>query len=332
MIRHCPRCVVALERRELGPLWAEVCPRCRGALYEPSQLTRETGIDLARLEARAGMSRTESSLRCPVHGAMERVSRGTVFFDRCPSGDIWLEHGTKDALFRLHAEFDDDEVDALFAASLRSDPLSVAALREGRGSRSWLTSLLFALSAVVLVASMAAPKWFAIFGVIPSQLGAHPWTLLTHSLFHVGVIHFLMNGMYLLALGAPLERFLGTNRFLLLWVASVVAGGLGHAALDLSSTIPMVGASTGVSGLYGAFLVLNAVVTPGDRKTKTTKVVMATLVFVVLQLGIGSFDAGIAWMGHLGGFVCGVLLGLVFRASELQRGAPHAGQRSSSPA
>jgi rhomboid protease GluP len=80
-----------------------------------------------------------------------------------------------------------------------------------------------------------------------------PWRLLTATLLHASPVHLLFN----VVLGWPcywlVERDLGPRRFLLLWLASALAGS---AASLLLGDVVSVGSSGALFGMLGAVLAL----------------------------------------------------------------------------
>lgn len=107
------------------------------------------------------------------------------------------------------------------------------------------------------------------------------------------------------------------------YLISGLAGSLAQIAVDPAGTIPNLGASGAISGVIGAYLVL-------FPRNRIDAIFILTLVSVpaffaiglwfVMQLvnGIGSIatteqTGGIAYAAHIGGFVVGVLMGLVSR-------------------
>jgi membrane associated rhomboid family serine protease len=135
------------------------------------------------------------------------------------------------------------------------------------------------------------------------------WRLLTSAFLHAGVFHLATNMLGLYWLGRVLEQLIGSWRYLLLYLASALGGAAG--ALWLSKPYDVtVGASGAIFGVLGALLVLErrgAINTGGQ-----------ILALIVLNLLI-SFLPGISIGGHIGGFIAGgavMLLYLQFRRSN----------------
>lgn len=142
------------------------------------------------------------------------------------------------------------------------------------------------------------------FGVAEGQY----WRLLTSAFLHLSVLHIAFN-MYALYLFGPfVERALGTVRFIAAYVTTAVVSGV--FVMWLSNPLGgTAGASGAVFGLFGMALVL---------LLKARQDVRGLLVLLAIN-GAISFTGNISWQGHLGGFVAGCLLGLVFAYAPRER-------------
>lgn len=132
-----------------------------------------------------------------------------------------------------------------------------------------------------------------------------PWRMLTSVFTHSTgfIFHILLNMYTLWIFGQLLERMLGGTRFLLLYLASGLAGSLGVMYWG-DHLVYVVGASGAIFGLLGAFLVIQRKL-GGD----TTQL----LVLVGINLVIGFLPGmSISWQAHLGGLIGGALLGFIF--------------------
>src|SRR5579864_4933101 len=77
------------------------------------------------------------------------------------------------------------------------------------------------------------------------------WRLITAGFLHGGILHILMNMWVLFDLGAQAEEVYGTSRFLVIYLASSVAGFL--VSLYWSPALS-IGASAALFGLIGAMI------------------------------------------------------------------------------
>lgn len=153
------------------------------------------------------------------------------------------------------------------------------------------------------------------FGLVPSELS--PLTLLTYQFLHGDFMHLLGNMLFLMLCGFAVEAAIGHLRFLAFYLATGVAGGLGHALLNLDSAVPLIGASGAVSGVMAMYLAL--------FRLRRIEFFYWLFVFVgylrlpalaVLPLYVGKElwfmlaqpDSNVAFMAHVGGFVAGATL------------------------
>jgi len=169
-----------------------------------------------------------------------------------------------------------------------------------------------------------SPPWF-LGAVMGEQEDYVPFLLaspLTYAFLHADLLHLVINMAFLLAFGTPMERRLGRARFLTIYILCALFAAGASVALfyyTYQQTI-IVGASGAVSGLFGAVL-----------RVTTKRAWIAAVVFIGSNLVIGYTGlpiAGevraIAWEAHIGGFVAGYFLMLLF-----DRGGAGSGWRRS---
>ena len=204
--------------------------------------------------------------------------------------------------------------------------------------------LLLALNAGAFLRQLAEgdalPEFVAQWAFIPDRL-FHPaaWgvspsfgllTILTAMFLHGGFLHLAGNMLYLWIFGDNVEDALGHVRYLVFYLASGVAAALLQALLQPASAIPNVGASGAIAGVLGGYFVLY----PRARVVTLVPLfflfplvevpaALYLLFWFLMQFWMGSADlasagrhaeaGGVAWWAHVGGFVAGLLLILVFR-------------------
>lgn len=153
------------------------------------------------------------------------------------------------------------------------------------------------------------------FSVVPARyFGVEPadevsWLLapVAHMFLHADWVHVGINAATLAAFGAPVERFLGGPRYILFYLVTGLVGATLHAAIYPGSMDPMLGASGAISGLFGGLLMLMR------QRGNLTALVPLAVLWIVMQVGLGLFGATpggdtIAWAGHVGGFLAGLVL------------------------
>lgn len=128
------------------------------------------------------------------------------------------------------------------------------------------------------------------------------WRLLTYAVEHGSVLHIFFNMSVVWTLGIPLERMLGSWRFLIISLATA----LGAAAVSLFFAFnqQMVGASGMILGWAGAMLPIS------------TRAGRRQLGIWLVQVAIISLLPHVSWQGHLGGFMFGLPFGLALRGGS----------------
>lgn len=173
--------------------------------------------------------------------------------------------------------------------------------------------------------------------ISPGQFQYAVWevaiTLVTSLFLHGGFVHLFGNLIYLWTFGDAIEDAMGHGKFLGLYVACGAVGSLSHTILFPGSTIPSIGASGSIAGLLGAFLVLRPkaqIVTLFPLVVYWAMAEIPALLFLPVWFGMQFFNgflslqaargtqevAGIAWWAHIGGFVFGAAIALIFRLSK----------------
>jgi len=161
---------------------------------------------------------------------------------------------------------------------------------------------------------------------VPQEPGPSPiWLTLFTSLFmHGGWLHLAGNMLFLWVFGDNVEHRIGHGLFLVFYVVAGILASFAQILVDTGSVIPTLGASGAISGVLGAYLVMfptNRVLVLIIRFPVWVPAIVVIGLWAVLQFvnGFGAIAVteetagGVAYMAHIGGFVAGVLAGLVFR-------------------
>ncbi|MAS38299.1 MAG: rhomboid family intramembrane serine protease [Anaerolineaceae bacterium] len=185
---------------------------------------------------------------------------------------------------------------------------------------------------------------FMQLSVVPANVSADPFSLETlldmvrSMFFHGGYEHIFGNMLYLWLFGDNVEDRFGGIFYLILYFVSGFVAAIAQVLIDPTSTIPLVGASGAIAGVLGGYLVLfpnikvQGLMPLGRISTMTEMPAWVVLGFwFVLQLfnGVTSLGAetatgGVAFFAHVGGFVAGLVLAIVFMQIAPQ---PPANQR-----
>jgi rhomboid family protein len=185
-------------------------------------------------------------------------------------------------------------------------------------------------------------RFLGLWGVVPLNV----WALLagtdrqvgvlvtplTSMYLHVEVLHLLGNMLYLWVFGSAVERALGGRAYLLFYSACGLLAAAVQVAAWPDSPLPAVGASGAIAGLLAAYVVLRPAATIGAfapalftfRPTDAPPALLlglwllSQLLSALLALTAAGAGNNGAWLAHLGGFVGGLGLMLVFRLHRRQ--------------
>ena len=145
----------------------------------------------------------------------------------------------------------------------------------------------------------------------PIYPGQQVLMFVTHALIHGSLLHMAMNVAVLVSIGKRLAMIIGSKWVLILFFVTAIAGGVLFVLFNKSGS-PAVGASGAVFGFFGFWKLLEyrALRRMGASLMPIYQFIGAMVVLnVVLWFGLGGL---LAWEAHLGGFLAGWALGLVF--------------------
>ncbi len=179
------------------------------------------------------------------------------------------------------------------------------------------------LPAVLFEHRQLAPE----LAVLPAEL-----TLLSSMFLHGGWMHLLGNMAFLWVFGDNVEDSMGHRRFLVFYCACGMFASLSHAFAEAGSVSPLVGASGGISGVLGAYLVLHPRVKILTLVLMKLPLRLPAFLMIGLWAGFQVFNVvsgagnNTAWWAHIGGFVAGVTMIPFFKRDSVplfDRGARH---------
>ena len=162
-----------------------------------------------------------------------------------------------------------------------------------------------------------------VYGAVPVEIsnGEDLFTLVTSMFLHGGWMHIIGNMLFLWIFADNIEAIIGSTAFLVFYlIGGLFASGI-HVLSNVHSAIPAVGASGAISAVMGTYLVMF----PKSRiklifilffsKFELPAVIFLGFWFAQQLLsGIGASEGtGIAWWAHIGGFVYGLLAGLIIK-------------------
>jgi membrane associated rhomboid family serine protease len=188
----------------------------------------------------------------------------------------------------------------------------------GDGPLVSVTTILLAATIIVSLSALLSSEGEALFDAFQLDKGAiaegEYWRLWTVTLLHGSLLHLGFN-MYALYLAGPIvERWYGSVRFLMIYLACAAAGST--ASFVFGGDVPSVGASGAIFGLFGLLLAAGRIHHPVDRQGRMLVSQLGFL--IVINIVFGFAVQGIDNAAHLGGLAAGLWLGAVIPPSRVQ--------------
>jgi len=218
----------------------------------------------------------------------------------------------------------------------------VWALVQGFGAEPALSSSVCQLGLVPADLLHTAPAGTS-FPLTPDSVctlsgdGSSWHTVITSMFMHGGWMHLIGNMWFLWIFGNNVEDAMGHFRFVLFYLLCGISAAALQTAFDPHSVIPMVGASGAIGGVMGAYVLMyprvhvHLFVFLGFYATTFAVPAYFMLGYWFLvqlvsgSVAIGAQGGGVAFWAHVGGFVAGALLSLVFRNREMLARHPYYG-------
>lgn len=211
----------------------------------------------------------------------------------------------------------------LFQVLFMTDHPTIPPLHEllrRRVPRVWVTNVLIAINLMVFLAMLASGAglwhssngiqlaWGANFG--PATQDGEWWRLGSAMFLHFGALHLIMNMWALWDGGQLVERMYGPIRFASIYFLSGIAGNLlslvSHHGQSVSG-----GASGAIFGIYGALLVCLWRERGHLHPHEFRWLFWGASGFSAITIVLGVLIPGIDNAAHIGGFLTGLLSGVV---------------------
>ncbi|MGH9431991.1 MAG: rhomboid family intramembrane serine protease [Terriglobia bacterium] len=182
-------------------------------------------------------------------------------------------------------------------------------------------------------------QFIFIYGIVPARYMTAPGLAIPSALglvvpvfvsmfLHGGWLHLIGNMLFLFVFGRSVEDRFGHAKFVILYFLSGIGAASLYICLDAGSRIPSIGASGAIAGVLGAYFVC-------FPRARITTVIFLVFFFWTFQLPallvlgywfliqfVSGFQmlavqsatgSGVAWWAHVGGFLTGLILALVFQ-------------------
>ena len=342
--KRCPHCRdVRLEVNHYQGEEVDLCHHCGGLWFEKSNLdaliaARCQHTEEADYKANLGSSLEPSHQNCPdCHQPLQifhLLPDYHVDVEVCQRCDgAWVEKGTASKVVKSaaikHALNNMNQGTSwktwIFQMLLQ---MPVEYNVKAR-STPWVTIALMVVNTLIFLAyglDIHATNWvIEHFALAPAdiQAGERWWTFVTATFLHGSFLHLIGNMYFLWVTGDNLECALGRWRFMGVYLVCGILAGAVSVLANLGSSIPSVGASGAIAGLFGMYLLWF----PNASLTfmffvwqKKLAVAWYFGIWLALNLlGMVLDGQGVDYWAHIGGFVVGRAIGGALRQTIWRR-------------
>ena len=169
-----------------------------------------------------------------------------------------------------------------------------------------VTFVLIIINALVFLLQNLGIITYDKFALVPILVrNGEYYRLITGAFMHASIQHILANMYSFFNLGIYCERFTTRKKYIIALIASLIGSSL--MVLNFSNpqvyTVGFSGVVFGVLGFYAVCLYKN------DGRLDEYE--RNYLIRVILSNVIVSLMPGISWQGHLGGFIGGLISGII---------------------
>lgn len=200
-----------------------------------------------------------------------------------------------------------------------------------------VTYILIAMNILFFLGELVGGEGFIErWAFVPQRFSSDPSgefpTIFTSMFMHGGWLHLAANMLYLWIFGDNVEDRLGKIKYIFLYLLSGIAAIFAQYAFYSHSNLPNVGASGAIAGVLGAYILFF----PGQKVSvllgqsvvaMQSVVVIGMWFFLQFVSGVGTLysaqeSGGVAYMAHIGGFIAGIAIALVFRFTDTKGSNP----------
>jgi membrane associated rhomboid family serine protease len=194
------------------------------------------------------------------------------------------------------------------------------------------TQVIIAINVIAYLAELATSNGFgnvtgtvydrgALFGPLVGDQHEY-WRLVTAGFLHASFFHVAFNMVFIWFIGRSLEPSIGTARFVVAYVVSLLCGSFGVLLIEPDSVA--VGASGAAFGLLGTLLV-------EARSRGIDLWATGLLQLALLNFAITFLIPNIAIGAHLLGFAGGLVVGVIYNEAD-RRNVPRSASLSAAAA
>jgi len=194
-----------------------------------------------------------------------------------------------------------------------------------------VTYALIAINALVFLLELNngdafIQQWAFVPARFSADAAGNIATVFSAMFMHGSWLHLGGNMLYLWIFGDNVEDSFGHVKYLIFYLLAGIAATFAQYFAMPESNVPNVGASGAIAGVLGAYILMfpkSRVNVLLGRSVVAMPAIVVLGFWIVLQLvsGVGTIaytnaDAGgVAYMAHVGGFVAGFLMAVLFRGA-----------------
>ena len=180
--------------------------------------------------------------------------------------------------------------------------------------RAYVTICLAVINVIVFIISSTFMTWMIEKGAMVTEIvlkNGEYYRLFSSIFLHADVSHLMNNMLMLFLAGAVVENYTGHAFYFFLYMLSGLFGNMISMAYEIQNDLRWisVGASGAIMGLVGFIVVW---IVKNKKNFVRSRNVIIRLVFLALLILYASFfQSGANTAAHLGGFLTGVVLGVI---------------------
>ncbi|MDI6868618.1 MAG: rhomboid family intramembrane serine protease [Coprothermobacterota bacterium] len=206
-----------------------------------------------------------------------------------------------------------------------------------RRSFPFITLTLIASCVIVFIyqltlglSSEEGNRFVTLYGAVPALIlqGQNISSIFSSMFLHGGWLHLIGNMFFLWVFGDNVEDFLGPVRYTLFYLLSGVAAAYSYVLFSGNYPYtPMIGASGAISGVMGAYIYFfprAPIITLIPLGIFSRVIPLPAWIYLLIWFGSQFLIApseGVAVQAHIGGFLAGVALAIIFSLGKRPRPA-----------
>jgi membrane associated rhomboid family serine protease len=320
------------------------CESCGGIWFDNGELngalsTADNDEDNASVEQNLGTHIKQSPRQCAhceCHLDSYHLMDGyEIEVDVCTScSGVWIDHGQlhkviespriKEALAYLNKKINTKTWVFQFLSQM---PVEYNIKPK---NKPWVTYTLVLLNVLIFLLYhfniVTTEHVFENFSLRSDRViqGASFWTLLSHMYLHGGIMHLVGNMYFLAIIGDNLEDALGKVKFLGIYTLCGLGAAGFQIAADPQSSIPMVGASGAIAGLFAMYLLwfrhasLSLMIIVYQKKVSPQIFFAIWLLINIAGVALSDGSGGVAYWAHIGGFIVGLIVAFSYKNAVMR--------------